>query len=424
MAVTNSRPLRFLSLLALGINGIIGVGVFFVPKELANLAPGFGALAVLVLTTVGILPVVFVYARLAQRFDEDGGPVVYARAALGPLAGFAVGWLAYLSSLASTAAVLTGLSQALWSTYFSNWFQRESLAGSLGPRVLAFSLLLFLGGLCSRGLKVSANAWTALTALKLMPLVLLIIAASFVSTPAPVVSSYPSSWSRALLTALFMFQGFEIVPLIAGRAESATKTIPRAMFAAVACAAGVYFLVLIQAIRLVPTLSTQGLPLVAAADVAGGQGLASIVGIGTSISALGISLGMVAMTPWYLATSAKGQLGWRIDEINSQGVPKRALIMTIVLVSALILSGSLGELLALSSLAVLVQYLSVSLSLAILEKGWPRIAAVLTCGVAVFVATGASLREVLVAVIGLVIGFVIRAFRGAAKTERSGTTTH
>src|SRR5260221_11480582 len=106
---TSERPLGFWSLLALGINGIVGVGIFFAPSEIATLAPGWGSLLVLAVTGFALLPVALAVSKMGSRIDEDGGPVLYARLAFGETAGFIVGWLAYVSALFSAGTVMVGL---------------------------------------------------------------------------------------------------------------------------------------------------------------------------------------------------------------------------------------------------------------------------------------------------------------------------
>ena len=86
-----SRPVGALQLLALGLNGIVGVGIFFVPASVAASAPGLGAVAVFALTGLALLPAALTFATLGRRFDEDGGPVVFARAAFGERVSFLVG---------------------------------------------------------------------------------------------------------------------------------------------------------------------------------------------------------------------------------------------------------------------------------------------------------------------------------------------
>src|SRR5439155_17459642 len=53
------RPVGSASLLALGVNGIVGVGIFFVPADLARRAPGMGSVAVFAATGLALAPVAF-----------------------------------------------------------------------------------------------------------------------------------------------------------------------------------------------------------------------------------------------------------------------------------------------------------------------------------------------------------------------------
>ncbi|HEX4352222.1 MAG TPA: amino acid permease, partial [Polyangiales bacterium] len=102
-----AKPLGFFALLTLGINGTIGVGIFFAPSEVAANTPGYTGALVYVLAGLALLPVAFVYGHLGARFAEDGGPYVWARLAFGPQAAFLIGFLTYVSALFSTATVAT-----------------------------------------------------------------------------------------------------------------------------------------------------------------------------------------------------------------------------------------------------------------------------------------------------------------------------
>ncbi|MBK8994588.1 MAG: APC family permease [Myxococcales bacterium] len=159
------RSLGFGSLLALGVNGIVGVGIFFAPAEVAGLVPGTAGVWVYALTALCLLPVALAYAALGSRFAEDGGPYVWARAAFGPSTGFAVGWVAYVSALFSTSAVMAGLSQHAGPLL--------GFDGVVGQRVFAALSVLVLAGTAASGLRPSAWVWSGITVLKLVPLLLL-----------------------------------------------------------------------------------------------------------------------------------------------------------------------------------------------------------------------------------------------------------
>ena len=108
-----ARPVGALQLLALGLNGIVGVGIFFVPAAVAASAPGLGAVAVFALTGPRACcrrrsP----SRRSAAASTRTAGPVVFARAAFGENVSFLVGWVAYVSALFSSSAVIVGLTRA------------------------------------------------------------------------------------------------------------------------------------------------------------------------------------------------------------------------------------------------------------------------------------------------------------------------
>ena len=161
-----ARPVGAIQLLALGLNGIVGVGIFVVPASVAASAPGLGAVAVFALTGLALLPAAVTFATLGRRFDEDGGPVVFARAAFGDRVSFLVGWVAYVSALFSTAAVVVGLTRATLPAL--------DIGASLAARAAPALLVTLLAAVVASGLRLSARVWTSLTALKLLPLILLV----------------------------------------------------------------------------------------------------------------------------------------------------------------------------------------------------------------------------------------------------------
>jgi basic amino acid/polyamine antiporter, APA family len=418
------RPVGPGHLLALGVNGIVGVGIFFAPADIAARAPGAGTM-IFAATAIVLIPVALAFATLGRRFDEDGGPVVFARAAFGPLPAFVVGWIAYVSAIASSAAVTVGLTTAVGPVV--------GLEGEGGQRAAATILAALLALLCAMGLRLSARTWTALTVLKLLPLVALALvylvspgpSAAAVPLPAPVGGIEPS-WGAAALIATFAYQGFEIVPVLAGQARRPAVSVPLATVGSLAVAAVLYVVLQAACASALPQLAASRAPLVEAAAVYGGAGLAAFVGAGTSLSALGIAFGMMAATPFYLAALARvDNLGMGIAAVDPRGVAFRALLVTWALVTLLIQAGGRGELFALSSIAVLSQYLVTAAALMVLARRRQRgltarhaVLAVPAGIVALVLAAGASPREALAAATALLVGLVMRAVIHRRAPER------
>ena len=406
------RPVGLLALLALGINGIVGVGIFFAPADVARGAPGWQSILVFAVTGLALAPVAVTFSTIGRRFDEDGGPVVFARAAFGEMASFLVGWIAYVSAVASTTAVMSGLTAAV----------APSAWGPHSRGLAAAGLATGLAVVCAAGIRLSAWVWTALTALKLVPLVALVAAYAFAGFPGPASPATPApalSLLRAALLATFTYQGFEIVPVIAGQVRSSERTIPWAIGGALGSSALLYVALQAACVAALPALGSSGAPLADTAAVFGGPLLARVVALGTSVSALGIAFGMVATTPRYLSALATGgrSLPFDFERIAGNGVPLRALFVTWVLVVSLLQAGSLNEFFALSSVAVLAQYGVTALSLMTLARrreqglGPPDAwSSVPTIVVTIALVSGAHAREVGVGVGALFLGLLLRGY--------------
>ena len=403
------RPVGALQLLALGVNGIVGVGIFFAPATVAKLAPGRTSILAFAATGLALVPAALAFATLGRRFDEDGGPVVFARAAFGEFASFVVGWVAYVSAFLSASAVMVGLTNAAAPAL--------GLRGPLALRVFATALVAVLALVVASGIRVSAWAWTSLTVLKLLPLLALLAAfLVFTGPSAATAGSGDASWLRAGLTIMFTFQGFEIVPVIAGQVRSSARAIPWATVGSLLLAILLYVGLVAACVAALPGLAGSGAPLAEAAGVLGGAALARVVGLGTSVSALGIALGMMVTTPHYLSALASGRRPlFDLERLDAKGVPMRALFVTWVLVTVLVNAGDLGELFALSSIAVLMQFGVTAAALVALalrrERGlrpidaWPAVPTFVV-GI-VLVAFGATLRESVVAVGAVALGLVL-----------------
>jgi amino acid transporter len=416
MGQAPTRLLGPVALFALGLNGVVGVGIFFVPASVAQQVPGAPGALVYVLTALACVPIAWSFARLGPRFDEDGGPYVYARAAFGPRVAFVMGWLTYVSAVFSTAAVIRGLSEALTT----------GGSVSLPPRAVASIVVLLLTLLVAVGLRVTAWAWTGITVAKLVPLACLIAAWLWMtgSLPEPVAgmaenSPDASSFLRAGLIVLFALQGFEIIAVPAGHVRS-RRSIATATMMVLGVAVALYVALHLACVRALPDLAGSASPIVDAARVYGGDWLARALYVGTSLSAGGIALGMVAMSPRYLSTLGRADgLGEWLGSNNERGVPMRALVLTSLAVFGLVQVGRLDQLFAMASIAVLAQYGSTSASLVWMavkgRLGLGRIdvaVGLLALACVLVVMTGATFLELVRAGAVVLAGVVVKVVVG------------
>jgi len=347
------RVLGFWSLLTLGINGIVGVGIFLAPGQLAQAVPGPASALAFVVTGLLLLPVAWTYGRLGSAYPEDGGPYVWARVALGERFAFGVGFVAFASAVLSTAAVVSGLGQFLapelgFDSPASRW------AFQLGAALL-FSTVTLLG------LRLSAGVWSALTLLKLLPLAVLAWAGArqlLLHEPLAQASllGLGSGLGRAALFAVFPLQGFEIVPVPAGEVQGGRRTVLAATLLSLGFAVVLYVLLQLACAYALPGLAASPAPIVeAGAHYTHGFGR-GLFAAGANISAVGIAFGMFAMTPRYLSALGTDTLFGAELARESRGVPTRSLLVTTLAVLVLVSSSTLSGLFVLSSLAVLLQY--------------------------------------------------------------------
>jgi APA family basic amino acid/polyamine antiporter len=359
------KPLGSFALLTLGINATIGVGIFFAPTEVAQSTPGFIGAWVYVLTGLALLPVAFAYGILGGKFAEDGGPYVWARLAFGPHAAFFIGWLTYVSSLLSSATVVTGLS-----THIQTVVGPELLSQKGWALVSVASLSLA----AAAGLRLSSVAWTTITVLKTLPLILLSLlaigATLFGTAPPAAVSAAASApdIGKALLVVVFALTGFEVVPVLAGNAQVQRAVSVATIGSLVLCTVfyGVLHAICVYA---VPDLGAAKTPLVAAATAYGGDFWARLLSAGQIVSAIGIAFGQYVTTPRYLSALGRTDaLGAWIGKVDARAVPQRALWLTAIGASIFVMREHLGDLFAMASIATLAQYAFSVLALAVLAR--------------------------------------------------------
>src|SRR5216117_391762 len=97
------RGIRRWDLVAVAINAIIGAGIFGLPSRVYALVGPYSLIAFVVCAIVVAL-IILCFAEVGSRFDETGGPYLYAREAFGSAVGFEVGWLMWLARLTAFAA--------------------------------------------------------------------------------------------------------------------------------------------------------------------------------------------------------------------------------------------------------------------------------------------------------------------------------
>src|SRR5258708_23824846 len=187
------RGIRKWDLVAVTINGIIGAGIFGLPAKVFALIGSYSLIAFVACALVVTL-IVLCFAEVGSRFDETGGPYLYAREAFGSTVAFEVGWLIWLARLTAFAANCNLMVSYL--AYF--W----APANSTIPRALIITgVVLSLTALNVFGVRQAAIASNLFSVGKLIPMLIFVAACLFFFNPQPFVvcpppSARPSTPSR------------------------------------------------------------------------------------------------------------------------------------------------------------------------------------------------------------------------------------
>lgn len=175
MATDADQKLPLPTLTAMVVGGMVGAGVFSIPRNFAQATGVYGALIAWAIAGGGMLMLAFVFQTLANRKpDLDAGVYAYARAGFGPYLGF-------LSALGYWASACVG--------NVSYWILIKSTLGGVWP-VLGEGNTLLAVALSSvgiwafhmlvlRGVKEAAAINKIVTIAKVIPLLLFVVLAIF-----------------------------------------------------------------------------------------------------------------------------------------------------------------------------------------------------------------------------------------------------
>src|ERR1044071_8444195 len=97
------RGIRRWDLVAVTINGIIGAGIFGLPSKVYALIGSYSLIAFVVCALVVML-IILCFAEVGSRFEQTGGPYLYAQEAFQPAVAFEIGWLIWLARITAFAA--------------------------------------------------------------------------------------------------------------------------------------------------------------------------------------------------------------------------------------------------------------------------------------------------------------------------------
>lgn len=417
------------------VNLVVGAGIFVLPALVA-VQVGSGAIYAYIVCAVLVGLVFLCFAEAGTRVHSSGGAYAYVETAFGPFAGFlALALFSVGFSMLADAAIANVLVLAL-----------ASMIPELGqPVPRAIFLTALFGGLAALnivGVRQGARFVMFITAIKLLPLLLLaLVGMTAVRWEYLVAGELPSleRLGGAALLLFFAFGGAESALTPGGEIRDPTRTVPRGMLLGLT---GV--LVLYLALHgsaqgvLGPELTAHpDAPLAATAErVLGSWGRLLLVA-GAALSIFGSLSGDLLASPRAVYAAARDGLlpPWLAVVHPRFRTPHVAIIVFAALSCTFAITGAFRGLAVVSSAALLVIYLAVSLSVLELRRRNVQVSGrvflvpggravpVLSCLVVLWVLSHSTADEALGLAILLLLATATYCARRLVQRRQGGSST-
>lgn len=415
-------------LVAIAINGIIGAGIFGLPAKVSALIGTYSLIAFVACALVVAL-IIVCFAEVGSRFNDTGGPYLYAREAFNPAVAFEVGWLIWLARITAFAANCNLLINYL--SYF--W---PSATTPLWRNSIIVLVVFVLAAINLLGIKQAAIVSNVFTVGKLVPILIFIAAGLFFLQPAAYeFGPRPSTgaFSQSVLLLVYAFTGFEMATIPAGEVKDPQKNLPRALLIAIGVVALLYIMIQVVCVGTLPELAQSTKPLADAGSRFMGTAGGAIISAGAIISITGnLNILLLSGSRVPFAMAEQKQLPSLVGDIHSKFfTPYISILITAGLMLFLTLQSSFLAALTISTIARLVTYAATCLSLPILRRRKDAPAAVfrlpggtaiaiLSLGLIVWLLLNSTLQEAKAAAIAAGVGLVIFfAYRLYSRSQRS-----
>ncbi len=231
------RTLGPVTLAIIFTNGVIGAGIFALPGLVAAALGSATAVGYAICAALVVL-IFLCFAEVGSRVHDSGGAYAYVERAFGPFAGFIAANLMWFGVGACVDAALADVLVSTLATAL------PVLAQPL-PRALALiALFAFMAGVNITGVKTGARLVVALTVLKLLPLLLLLVVGiPHIAWSLVIPSSMPSASTlgRGVLLLMFAFIGGESSLSASGELRNPSRTVPLGLLMGVATVISIYF---------------------------------------------------------------------------------------------------------------------------------------------------------------------------------------
>lgn len=435
------KKLSFISILLLGVNGIIGSGAFLLPQSIYKDAGFIIGLATILVASLATIMIALCYADLAGKIDGSGGAWLYCYTAWGRYVGFQVGlfvWFSAVITISTEVSALLRIFRNIIPALDNRWI---SVA-------IGVCVVLILGIINLFSLKIVKVIDNISSGVKIATAVFFIIAGAFFLKsinfhPAFNGGSFEmheavSGFSSAYSVAFYLFTGFSFLTIAARQMSNPQKNLPRALVVVVLGVAVIYLLIQFMVVgNLGKETANTTIPVATAMLHALGEWAYYLVIAGTAVSVFGVAFATSFEAP-ILAASLSSEHNLLPDWIgkkNKAESPWVAVLITSGVAAVLLLTGSYVFLATCVVCASAVQYIPTILATIKLRKMqvpagtfrlkgaglWVVIVLALLASSYLFV--GFTWKVLIIAAIVIVVGTVIYFIEKARGKHKIPVTT-
>lgn len=320
-------------------------------------------------------------AELGAAIPRSGGQYNFSRRAMGEYAGFVVGWSDWLSTCGTAAAVAIVISE-----YSGHLF--SILAGPEKVKIISVSIIVGFGVLQWRGIRWGGTTQLLTAAIKTIGFLILVIACFFKGGPAhqaalqstalvpPLASGWPLAvaFMLGLQAVFYSIDGWDGVIYFGEEVREPGRDVPRAIYGSVFSIMGIYLLLNLLPLYLLPMNEIAGNTFVlgtVADRIFGSLGdpiIRSIMVI-SMLSCLNANQLFCSRTLY--AMSADGLFFRQAAKVNKGGTPTIALLLS-TLAGVTFVLGSFERVIAMLSFFFVANYTLTYTSLFVLRKKEPE----------------------------------------------------
>ncbi|MDH4107540.1 MAG: APC family permease [Gammaproteobacteria bacterium] len=243
------RAIGYFGVAVLALNSVIGGGIFGLPARVVERA-GLASPWLFLVVSLLVITIVLTFAELASYFRDSGGPVLFTTRAFGPYIGFGTGWIYYISRItafAANASLLADYVGSLWSP----------AAAGIGRATIITLVCSGLTWANYVGVKDGVRTLSVLTLLKIVPVIVLILAAlPYVSVETVIPQQMPviDDPGGTVLLMIFAFVGFEATTIVSGESKDPRRSLPRALVSTTIFIGLFYFFVVLTYVATLPSV--------------------------------------------------------------------------------------------------------------------------------------------------------------------------